>query len=214
MSNSIITMSKTRLEALTDGVFAIVMTLLVLEFKIPHFKTEIVTNPMLLESLSKMRGTLFAYVLTFAVMITFWNSHHFLINICANADRIVVLLNMLFLGCLSLIPFSTGFLGEYWYTSTACILYGVNILAAHIVHLINYNYVWKNKNIQNHEVPTRNQTQARIRLFITLIFNILGILVAIWNPVFSLVLFILPIVFNTIPGLLNLVEKLLHFEIK
>jgi uncharacterized membrane protein len=209
-----LSLNKQRLEALTDGVFAIIMTLLVLELKIPHLDKP-VTNQALLGELFAMKNMFFAYILTFALMITFWNAHHFLYHFYAkNVDRILMLLNMVYLGCLSVIPFSTGFLGMYWNTTTACVLYGINILLAQIMHMVIFNYVIKSDTIENHEVQPRIMKQGKIRMVTTLICNIIGVLVAFVNPFLSLFFFIFPIFFNTIPGMLNLMEEMLGFEIK
>ncbi len=103
-------MNKTRLENLTDGVFAIILTLLVLELKIP----EHATHANLMEALYDMIPTFFAYILVCGTLTTYWFAHHYLITIFAkHISRTLVNANIIFLVFLSLLPFSANLLGQY-----------------------------------------------------------------------------------------------------
>jgi uncharacterized membrane protein len=99
-------MNKTRLEMFSDGVFAIIITILVLEIKVPELGAG-TTNTELWHALSEYGHILIGYFLSVAVIAMFWLNHHFLFHTNAkNIDRWVVQLNMLFLAILALIPFS------------------------------------------------------------------------------------------------------------
>lgn len=99
-------MNKLRLEAFSDGVFAIIITILVLEIKVPELGPD-VSNIELWHTLSEYGHILIGYFLSVAVIAMFWLSHHFLFHTGAkNIDRWVVQLNTFFLAILALIPFS------------------------------------------------------------------------------------------------------------
>lgn len=106
-------MNKSRLEAFSDGIFAIIITILVLEIKIPELGPT-VTNMELWYALSQYSHILMGYFLSVAVIGMFWLRHHFMFHITAkNIDRWVIQLNIIFLSILALIPFSAGLLGTY-----------------------------------------------------------------------------------------------------
>lgn len=104
---------KGRVEALSDGLFAIVLTLLVLDLRVPELEKG-VDPRALLEALGKLWPTLFAFVLTFALASSFWLLHHQLFHTVRFVTRVVLLLNLLFLLFVSLLPFTTGLVGHYF----------------------------------------------------------------------------------------------------
>ena len=208
-----ILLSKARLEALSDGVFAIVLTLLILEIKVPELHN--LSNADMLHELS-LKIPLFAtYFLSFAVISMFWLSHHFMFAWRAkNVDRTVILINSLYLCLLSLIPFSSHFLGQQIDSSIASAFYGVNISILSVVFLWLSNYVWNSEHIKSDTMTSRNKKQGDIRQYMVLSFNFLGIIFSFVNIPFALFLYLFPVFFNIIPGLLNTFEKFLGFEIK
>jgi uncharacterized membrane protein len=100
-------MNKTRLENLTDGVFAIILTLLVLELKIPDHAS----HANLMQALYDMIPVFFAYLLVCGTLTTYWLMHHYLITIFAkHISRTLFMANIVFLVCMSLLPFSANLL--------------------------------------------------------------------------------------------------------
>jgi len=102
----------TRIEAFSDGVFAIVCTLLVLNLGVPH-----VTGPdtakALADLLLDLRPKLACYVMSFVIIIIYWVSHYQFFHAIKKSDRGLLWLNSLFLMCLAFIPFPTALVGEY-----------------------------------------------------------------------------------------------------
>src|SRR5215510_4445653 len=98
-----------RIEAFSDGVFAIAITLLIIEIGVPHVSSE--------ESLSKALGDLwpkyFAYVLSFVMIGIYWANHHSFFRLFVRADHYFLMLNVLFLMAIAFLPFPTAVLGEY-----------------------------------------------------------------------------------------------------
>jgi uncharacterized membrane protein len=115
----------TRLEAFSDGVLAIIITIMVLELKVPHEPT--------LHALRDSAGTgLLTYVLSFVYIGIYWNNHHHLFQLVDNVDGTILWANLHLLFWLSLYPFTTAWLDESDFARTPTVLYGVNFLAAAI----------------------------------------------------------------------------------
>ena len=93
-------MKTSRIEAFSDGVMAIIITIMVLELKAPHDPT--------LTSLVKMWPVFFAYVLSFVIIATYWVNHHYLIHLVTRVDATILWANMNLLFWISLIPWVTG----------------------------------------------------------------------------------------------------------
>ena len=97
-------MGKNRLEAFSDGVIAIIITIMVLELQVPHGET--------LESLMPLVPVFFSYVLSFLYVGIYWNNHHHMLHACTRVTAPVLWANLHFLFWLSLFPFTTGWMGE------------------------------------------------------------------------------------------------------
>jgi uncharacterized membrane protein len=224
-TSAIVPLNKARLEALSDGVFAIVMTLLIIEIKVPEMEElaklkhvehlDFVSASTLLEGVVHLTPLFISYFVSFAVLAWVWLSHHFLFHYHAKTiNRMVVLLNFLFLSFVSLIPFSAHLLGTYYDNITATIFYGVNLLLVTATTLVMYKYIWRSKEIENGTMTSRVKKQAEVRMYLTLGFTTLGILFSFLYHPLSYFFYAFPIIFNIVPGLLNLSEKFFGFELK
>jgi uncharacterized membrane protein len=118
-----------RIEALSDGVFAIVLTLLVLEIHVPHVTGPDI-NMALAQSLVAMAPKFFSYVLSFAIVCIWWVAHHHLFNLIKRSDRGLLWLNSLFLLWLAFIPFPTALMGDYPSERIAVMSYGAVMAVA------------------------------------------------------------------------------------
>jgi uncharacterized membrane protein len=209
-------MKKERLEALTDGVFAILMTLIVFEIKVPKISLFEINNPVALWSeLANYSSLFIAYIVTFAVLAMFWLNHHFVMYVFAkNINRVFIQLNVIFLAILSFIPFSSGLLGNYLGNPLAVGIFGFNILLVGMMSYTMFLYIIHSSNIENKEVNSKTITKRKIRHQITIFATLLGILMCFVNSQISLLLYIIPVFFNNIPGALSMVEKIFDFEIE
>jgi TMEM175 potassium channel family protein len=117
-------LSKNRLEAFSDGVLAIVITIMVLELVPPHGTT--------IDDLRPLAPILLSYILSFANMAIWWNNHHHLFQAVHVVDGRVLWANMLLLFFLSLFPFATAWMGQTAFASQPVALYGGVMLAAAI----------------------------------------------------------------------------------
>jgi uncharacterized membrane protein len=109
-------MKTNRLEAFSDGVIAVIITIMVLDLKVPHVVT--------LDALLTVAPSLLVYGLSFAVVAIFWVNHHHLIEKCKHADPAVLWSNNNLLFWMSLIPFATAYLGENCHAPLAVATYG------------------------------------------------------------------------------------------
>ena len=116
-----------RIEALTDGVFAIVMTLLVLELSIPVI-SEASESKDITKSLLEMWPTYISYVMSFLILGLFWLHHTALYNYIKLSDGRLAILNLLFLMFVSLIPFTSSLVALHWNKQLPVILYGISWL--------------------------------------------------------------------------------------
>lgn len=119
---------KNRLEAFSDGVLAIIITIMVLELKVPHGDN--------LEVLRGLFPTFLSYVLSFVYIAIYWNNHHHMIHTCRSVTGGILWANIHLLFWLSLVPFTTGWMGENHFSSLPTALYGINLLAAAISYYI------------------------------------------------------------------------------
>ncbi|HEV2915071.1 MAG TPA: TMEM175 family protein [Pyrinomonadaceae bacterium] len=121
-------MKKGRLEAFSDGVIAIIITIMVLELKIPHGADW--------ESLRPVVPVFFTYVLSFIYLGIYWNNHHHMLYVTDRINGKILWANMHLLFWLSLIPFVTGWMGENHFATLPTAIYGVVLLAAAIAYYI------------------------------------------------------------------------------
>jgi uncharacterized membrane protein len=208
-------MNKNRLEAFSDGIFAIIITLTVFEIKVPELQFGELSSDLLRNKVFDLAPSFASFFLTIAVIAMFWLSHHFLFSLYAkNIDRILTQLNFIYLAFLSLIPFSASLLGKYPSLPFAVITYGFNILSVLIISWAMINYALISPHIENGEISSRTLKQGKIRLNFALVCTVFGMIIGIWNTPVAIVLYLFPVVFTNIPGMLTFSEKIFGYEIK
>ena len=124
-------MHKTRLEAFSDGVLAIILTIMVLELKVPHGDSFAALKPLLPIFLS--------YVLSFVYVGIYWNNHHHLLSSAQQINGSVLWPNLHLLFWLSLVPISTGWMGENHFAPATLAVYGGILLAAAVAYSMLQN---------------------------------------------------------------------------
>jgi uncharacterized membrane protein len=121
-------MNKNRLEAFSDGVLAIIITILVLELKIPHGAELGALRPLL--------PTFLTYVLSFVNLGIYWNNHHHMLHAAGRITGGVLWANLHLLFWLSLVPFTTGWMGENHFAPVPTAVYGAVLLAAAVAYFV------------------------------------------------------------------------------
>jgi uncharacterized membrane protein len=121
-------MGTTRLEAFSDGVIAIIITIMVLELRVPHSPDISALGPLVPAMLS--------YLLSFVYLGIYWNNHHHMLHVTKRVDGAVLWSNLHLLFWLSLIPFATAWMGENHFAATPSAVYGAVLFMAAIAYFI------------------------------------------------------------------------------
>jgi uncharacterized membrane protein len=172
-------MGKGRLEAFSDGVIAIIITIMVLELKVPHEVT--------LEALRPLLPTLFSYVLSFIYVGIYWNNHHHMLTTVKSVNGPILWANMHLLFWLSLIPFTSAWMGEHHFASAPVAVYGFVLLMCAVAYFILATLLVR------HEGPDSDIAKALGNDFkgkISLVFYIVGMGLAWFLPWASMISYI------------------------
>ncbi|MGL4249194.1 MAG: TMEM175 family protein [Aeromonas sp.] len=121
-------MGKNRLEAFSDGVLAIIITIMVLEMKVPHGDSISALQPLI--------SVLFSYLLSFVYVGIYWNNHHHMLQATGKVSGSVLWANLHLLFWLSLLPFATGWMGENHFSALPAAIYGIVLLMAGVAYRI------------------------------------------------------------------------------
>jgi uncharacterized membrane protein len=178
-----------RLKALADGVFAVAMTLLVLELVVPEIRDP--NNRELTRVLLTMWPKFLAYVLSFLIGGIFWLVHHTIFDAIKYYDSTLAWINILFLLLVALIPFSTSLLGEYFLQKTSTIIYGAHLLLLFLGGYSLWTYsTWKRILVVPDLDPALVKGAKRMGY---LYFSILSaaIIIAFFIPLISIIIYAL-----------------------
>ncbi|MGA1379689.1 MAG: TMEM175 family protein [Chitinophagaceae bacterium] len=182
-----------RIQALTDAVFAIVITILSLTLVIPPGENE---NDLKRFLLDQIIPKLFIFFLGFIVVGAFWVDTHFNHHHMVKTNIFSIWLNIFFLMFVCLIPFSSGFLANYLYTSISIIVYSLNLILVSLLHLAMLVYSWEKRFID----PTVSRTLYHNmcwRIILPTIIYILIIPLAYLKKGWVVYLFIAPLFFKS-----------------
>ena len=130
-------MGKTRLEAFSDGVIAIIITIMVLELKAPHEPT--------LEAVRPLLPVFLSYALSFLYVGIYWNNHHHMLHAARRVTGSILWANLHLLFWLSLIPFATAWMDENHYSPVPTMLYGAVLLMAAIAYWVLQHLIIKSE---------------------------------------------------------------------
>lgn len=191
-------MTKTRLEAFSDGVIAIIITIMVLELKIPHS-----TN---WEEVKHLVPIFLSYVLSFIFLGIYWGNHHHLIHTIKTVNSSILWANLHLLFWLSLIPFATAWMGESNFERNTVIIYAIIVDLCGVAYSILLNIITKREtnNESLHKV-LQLQTKKGIR---SLILYTAAIPLAFVHPVLSCIIFVIVSLMWIIPD--RNIEKAVH----
>ncbi len=128
-------MNRTRLEAFSDGVLAIIITIMVLEIKVPHGNDFNALKPLI--------PVVVSYLLSFIYIGIYWNNHHHMMHTVRQVSGSILWANLHLLFWLSLVPFVTGWIGENHFDPIPMALYGIVLLMAAIAYFILQNQIIK-----------------------------------------------------------------------
>ncbi len=189
-------MKQSRLDQLADSIFAIVMTILVFEIRIPDY-AGIVDEQTLIQALITLAPIFLSYLLSFSLLFTYWRSHHFIESILAkNVDVRFSNLNATFFFFVGLIPFSSHLLGKYSYSKTAIIFFAINIILIGLSLFRMRQYVIKSKTIENEVVTKTENEHANMHILFPVFAAIIAIFVSFYSTDVAILIFTIAILFN------------------
>jgi len=155
-------LGKGRIESLSDGIFATVMTVLILSLSIPAL---INASDSVVESYVLGLGpTILSYVMSFLILAVFWVRHHNIFHFVAKVDNTLIWLNMLFLLMVGFVPFSTELIGRFWNTEVATVVYGSNLIAAGLAMEAVWLHIVRRKLLTVDNVDERVMARVNRRL--------------------------------------------------
>ena len=180
-------MGKGRLEAFSDGVIAILITIMVLELKVPHGATLAAIEPLV--------PVLLSYVLSFVYLGIYWNNHHHLLHATSRVTGGVLWANLHLLFWLSLVPFTTAWMGENHFESVPVALYGVTLLMAAFAYFLLQRRIIA---AQGEDSVLRDAIGGW-KENLSLIFNLVALPLAFYAPWLSLALYVIVAIIWLVP---------------
>jgi len=168
-----------RLEAFSDGVLAIIITIMVLDMKIPEGTS--------FEDLKPTIPIFLTYTLSYIHLAMYWNNHHHLLQAATKVNGVILWANLNLLFWLSLFPFVTSWMGKNHLERTPIILYGIVLFMAALAFKILVLCLVKNEGEHSTIAKIYNNDQ---KSNITLLSYIIGIVISIFHPITSLILYL------------------------
>jgi uncharacterized membrane protein len=180
-------LSPGRIEALCDGVFAIAMTLLVLELHVP----ERLGVGGLPGELRHLLPKLVSYAVSFVILGTLWVGHHYQFHFIHRSDRALLWINLGFLLFISFLPFATALVGSYPGQRAAVLTYGGTLMAAGLCLFAQWEYVSRRRRLLGSAADATAVRAIRARVVAGTLCYAVALLTAVWAPGPALVLFAL-----------------------
>ena len=181
-------MSKGRLEAFSDGVIAIIITIMVLDLRVPHGSSVKELTPLLPVFLS--------YILSFIYVGIYWNNHHHMLHVCTAVTGAMLWANLHLLFWLSLLPFATGWMGENHFAGAPTALYGVVLLMAGIAYYVLQQTII---GAQGYDSILKSAVGRDWKAKVSLVLCLAGIVVALRSPRIADAMFVFPALLWFIP---------------
>ncbi|KAA3437623.1 TMEM175 family protein [Rufibacter hautae] len=173
-------MNKGRLEAFSDGVLAIIITIMVLEIKVPHGQD--------FSALTPLFPVVLSYILSFLYLGIYWNNHHHLLHSAGKINGNILWANLHLLFWLSLVPFTTGWMGENNFAPVPVALYGIMLLMCSIAYWILQHLII---NRSGHESELAHAIGKDIKGKISPFLYLAGIVLTFVNPWISGLIYVL-----------------------
>jgi len=171
-------MGKGRLEAFSDGVIAIIITIMVLELEVPHDASFAALGPLL--------PVLLGYVLSFVYVGIYWNNHHHMLSVCRHVSGGALWANLHLLFWLSLFPFTTAWMGEHPFAAAPVAAYGAVLLMAAVAYWILQRTLI---GLQGEDSVLRRAIGGDWKGKLSPVLYTAGIAAASWAPRVSLLLY-------------------------
>jgi uncharacterized membrane protein len=189
---------KNRLEALIDGIFAVALTLLVLDIKLPE--DTFASNNALWDTLRSLERHFAIYVITFVVISIYWIGHHLQFHYVRYTDRRLIWINMLFLLLISFLPFATDMVGDHEDLVLPVEIYGMTLLAVSAVSMLHIRYLSRHPHLAAPELTQVAVRLLRGRILLFCIVPIVSMALAFWSTRAALYVYVLLMLAHFIPA--------------
>ncbi len=181
-------MTKGRIEAFSDGVLAIIITIMVLELKVPEGSDFEVLKPLFPKFIS--------YIISFVYVGIYWNNHHHLFQAIKRVNGNIMWANHFLLFCLSLVPFSTGWMGENHFDKDPVALYGINLFLCAIAFTVVEKVAI---HFEGQDSVLAKAVKNNLKENLSLLFYIVGIAFSFFYPLVGLAFFAVVAIMWLIP---------------
>jgi uncharacterized membrane protein len=196
-------LGRNRIEALTDGVFAVAMTLLVLDIKVPELQQPLATAELPLK-LVALWPKFLSYTISFVILGVYWVGHHVQLSFIRRADRPLLWINILFLLWVALVPFSTALLSEYSNTRLAIAIYGANLIAIGLTLALHWWYATTESRHVDPEIHPNLVRAAMYRTLMAPLVYVIAIGLSFFRAEVSLALYALVPILYILPGRIDI----------
>jgi uncharacterized membrane protein len=188
-----------RIQILSDGIFAIAMTVLVLDVRPPV----VASDADLPAALAAMAPRFASYALSFIVLGVYWTGHHNTFSAIRRTDRAFLWLNIVFLGFVAFIPFTTSLLASYPGATLPVALYGLHLTVIRLLLYLNWRYAsWGHRLLDPAISPGRVRLVSR-RILVGSVICMAGVVISPFAAGLSLVLYGLMVLFYVLPGTID-----------
>jgi uncharacterized membrane protein len=192
-------MGKNRIEALTDGIFAVAMTLLVLDIKPPvHLRFE--TSEALISHLLTLEHSFAMYAISFVVLAMFWLGHHLQFHFVRHVDRPLLWINLAFLLLAVVVPFSTNLVGDHSRLQFPVVLYAANLLALSLLLFLQLRHLAASPHLTAPHLTREAVTHLHRQLILFGIVPVVSIATSYYSPRLGMYLYALLVVPAFVPG--------------
>jgi uncharacterized membrane protein len=187
-----------RMEALSDGIFAIAATILVLEIKVPEIKDS--STHQLMESLKEIAPSLIAFIFSFLNILIFWVNHDSIGKVLNYFDSKLTYLNAVFLMFISLVPFTTAFVSRYPFSLIAISLYGFVFFLTALIAAVMYYYIAFKSQLMHEKITQKSRKRIWKRVIMGPVFFASAIFLGWIHVLIPIIIYILvPLLFLVMP---------------
>ena len=193
---------KNRIEALSDGIFAIVMTLLILELRVPSLPLT-APNVEVVPALLSLWPKFVSYFVSFVSLGFFWVGHHMMYHSVRRADRTLLWLNILFFMSVSVLPFSTSLLNAFSEAFIAPLFFGANLAVIGWMLFFQWQYADSQPDMLAHFVSADYRASVKNRMLMVPAATTLTAMICFWSSGISLAIYLLLLPLYMLPGKLR-----------
>ena len=190
---------KNRLEALADGIFAVALTLLVLDLKLPEDLT-FASNDDLWRHLLTLERHFAIYAISFVVIGMYWVSHHIQFHFIRYTDRKLIWINLFYLLFISFVPFATDLVGDHEDLVLPVEIYGIALLCLSALSFLHLDYLYRHPYLTSHEFTPEVCGLIKRRVLMFTLVPVSSMLLAFWSTRVALYMYLLLVLAHFFTG--------------